>query len=185
MVIIRLARGGAKKRPFYHVVVSNSREARDGRFIERLGFYNPIAAGSEIKLQLNQERIDYWTSKGAQLSERISHLIKNFAEISMETEEDRAAKRTERKKLKEKQAKAKVMAEEKAAAEAKPAEAAPAPGEEKPKEPGKPAKEKPEEPEPKKLAETPEEAPAEEKTPEPEPEPEKPVEEKVSEPEKT
>ncbi len=81
MVVIRLARGGAKKRPFYHIVVTNSRNARDGRFIEKLGFYNPIAAGEEITLQLNQERLDYWQSKGAQLSERVAHLVENFAEI--------------------------------------------------------------------------------------------------------
>lgn len=82
MVIIRLARGGAKKRPFYNIVVTNSRNARDGRFIERLGFYNPIAAGEEVKIQLNKERIDYWISKGAQVSERADYLFKNFAEIA-------------------------------------------------------------------------------------------------------
>ncbi|MCK4608308.1 MAG: 30S ribosomal protein S16 [Gammaproteobacteria bacterium] len=81
MVVIRLARGGVKKRPFYHIVVTNSRNTRDGRFIERLGFYNPVAAGEEIRLQLNNERLDYWVSKGAQPSERVAHLIKNFAEI--------------------------------------------------------------------------------------------------------
>ena len=75
MVIIRLSRGGAKKRPFYHIVVTNSRSPRDGRYIERVGFYNPIASGGEIKLQLNQERIDYWLSKGVQLSERVEHLV--------------------------------------------------------------------------------------------------------------
>lgn len=82
MVIIRLARGGAKKRPFYNIVVTNSRNARDGRFIERLGFYNPIAAGEEIRIQLNNDRIDYWVSSGAQVSERVDYLIKNFAEIA-------------------------------------------------------------------------------------------------------
>lgn len=81
MVIIRLARGGTKKRPFFHVVVTNSRSSRDGRFIERLGFFNPIATGGEIKLQLNKERIAYWVSCGAQVSDRVSQLIDNFAEI--------------------------------------------------------------------------------------------------------
>jgi small subunit ribosomal protein S16 len=81
MVIIRLARGGTKKRPFFHVVVTNSRSSRDGRFIERLGFFNPIATGGEIKLQLNKERIAYWVSCGAQISDRVTQLIDNFAEI--------------------------------------------------------------------------------------------------------
>ena len=82
MVVIRLARGGTKKRPFFHLVVTNSRSTRDGRFIERLGFYNPIATGGEIKLQLHKDRFDYWTSKGAQPSARVLHLVNNFAEIA-------------------------------------------------------------------------------------------------------
>ena len=76
MVSIRLARGGSKKRPFYHVVVSDSRSPRDGRYIERLGFFNPQARGQEESLRLDNERIDYWVSKGAQTSERVSKLIK-------------------------------------------------------------------------------------------------------------
>ena len=76
MVSIRLARGGSKKRPFYHVVVSDSRSPRDGRYIERLGFFNPQARGQEEALRLDNERIDYWVSKGAQPSERVSSLIK-------------------------------------------------------------------------------------------------------------
>ena len=76
MVSIRLARGGSKKRPFYHVVVSDSRSPRDGRYIERLGFFNPQARGQEEALRLDIERIDYWVSKGAQTSERVSSLIK-------------------------------------------------------------------------------------------------------------
>ncbi|GAB6050686.1 30S ribosomal protein S16 [Hydrogenophilus islandicus] len=76
MVVIRLARGGAKKRPFYSVVVSDSRNRRDGRFIERLGFYNPIASGNEKPLSLNLERVDYWVGKGAQLSEAVARLVK-------------------------------------------------------------------------------------------------------------
>ena len=76
MVTIRLSRGGAKKRPFYHVVVTDSRNRRDGRYIERLGFFNPIAKGGEERLNLNIERIDYWLSQGAQASERVGHLIK-------------------------------------------------------------------------------------------------------------
>jgi small subunit ribosomal protein S16 len=76
MVSIRLARGGSKKRPFYHVVVSDSRSPRDGRYIERVGFYNPLARGQEEGLRLDDSRIDYWVSKGAQTSERVANLIK-------------------------------------------------------------------------------------------------------------
>ncbi|AFP85248.1 30S ribosomal protein S16 [secondary endosymbiont of Ctenarytaina eucalypti] len=77
MVTIRLARGGAKKRPFYHIVVADSRNARDGRFIERIGFFNPIAAGKAETLRLDLERIQYWSNKGATVSKRLSALIKN------------------------------------------------------------------------------------------------------------
>jgi small subunit ribosomal protein S16 len=78
MVTIRLTRGGAKKRPFYHVVVTDSRSPRDGRFIERLGFYNPLATESEVKLNLDTERLDYWLSQGANPSERVSQLVKQY-----------------------------------------------------------------------------------------------------------
>jgi len=78
MVTIRLARGGAKKRPFYHIVVSDSRRARDGRNIERLGFFNPIAQGNEVPLQIDTERMAYWTSHGAKPSERVSKLLKEY-----------------------------------------------------------------------------------------------------------
>ena len=76
MVSIRLARGGSKKRPFYHVVVSDSRRARDGRYIERVGFFNPRARGQEEELRLDDARIDYWLGQGAQPSERVAKLIK-------------------------------------------------------------------------------------------------------------
>jgi small subunit ribosomal protein S16 len=76
MVTIRLSRGGATKRPFYHIVVTDSRNRRDGRYIERLGFYNPVAAGSETGLQIDLERADYWLSHGAQASERVARLLK-------------------------------------------------------------------------------------------------------------
>ena len=76
MVSIRLARGGSKKRPFYHVVVSDSRSPRDGRYIERIGFFNPQARGQEQELRIDDGRIDYWVSKGAQTSERVANLIK-------------------------------------------------------------------------------------------------------------
>jgi len=76
MVTIRLARGGAKKRPFYSIVVTDSRNARDGRFIERVGFFNPVARGQEERLRLNLERLAYWVSNGAQASERVAQLVK-------------------------------------------------------------------------------------------------------------
>ena len=76
MVSIRMTRGGAKKRPFYHIIVTDSRNRRDGRFIERLGFFNPVAKGNEVKLKLDQERIAYWVSKGAQKSDRVTQLVK-------------------------------------------------------------------------------------------------------------
>ncbi|MDA0689023.1 MAG: 30S ribosomal protein S16 [Proteobacteria bacterium] len=79
MVTIRLSRGGAKKKPFYHITVADSREARDGRFIERIGFFNPSARGKEERLRLNLDRIAYWKSQGAQLSPRVSCLAKDAA----------------------------------------------------------------------------------------------------------
>lgn len=79
MVVIRLARGGSKKRPFYHLSVADERNPRDGRFIERVGFFNPVARGSEERLRINQERIDYWLSKGAQTTDRVAKLLKDNA----------------------------------------------------------------------------------------------------------
>ena len=76
MVTIRLARGGAKKRPFYHLTVTDSRYPQNGRFIERVGFFNPVARGAEERLRVNRERVDYWVSQGAQVSERVASLIK-------------------------------------------------------------------------------------------------------------
>jgi small subunit ribosomal protein S16 len=115
MVVIRLSREGAKKRPFYHLVVANSRNARDGRYIERVGFYNPIAVGNEVKVQFDQERVNHWLSQGAQPSERVEFLLKNSANILAPSEKAVMAKAA---KIKRKKAKT-----EKAAA---PAEAAPA-----------------------------------------------------------
>jgi small subunit ribosomal protein S16 len=76
MVVIRLARGGAKKRPFYNIVVADSRVRRDGRFIERVGFYNPVAAGAEQPLRVAFDRIEHWTGHGAQLSPTVERLVK-------------------------------------------------------------------------------------------------------------
>jgi small subunit ribosomal protein S16 len=75
MVVIRLSRGGSKKRPFYNIVVADSRVRRDGRFIERVGFYNPVAAGAEELLRVSHDRVAYWSSKGAQLSDTVARLV--------------------------------------------------------------------------------------------------------------
>lgn len=76
MVVIRLSRGGAKKRPFYHVTVTDRRRSRDGRFIERVGFFNPVARGQEERLRIDLEAIERWVAKGAQVSPRVASLIK-------------------------------------------------------------------------------------------------------------
>ncbi len=76
MVTIRLARSGSKKRPFYHITVADSRNARDGRFIERVGFFNPVARGQEERLRLDTDRIDHWVGLGAQLTDRVKQLTK-------------------------------------------------------------------------------------------------------------
>ncbi|HUP92451.1 MAG TPA: 30S ribosomal protein S16 [Solimonas sp.] len=77
MVTIRLARAGAKKRPFYHVVATDKRSSRDGRFIERLGHYNPKATGTEKTLVIDLSRVEHWTKVGAQMSERVAYLLKS------------------------------------------------------------------------------------------------------------
>ncbi len=76
MVSIRLSRAGAKKRPFYHLVVTDSRNRRDGRYIERLGFFNPVAKGNEEELRIDVERVQYWIGQGAQPSDRVASLLK-------------------------------------------------------------------------------------------------------------
>jgi small subunit ribosomal protein S16 len=80
MVTIRLARGGAKKRPFYNIVVTDRRNRRDGRYIERVGYFNPIASGQAERLTVDRERVDYWLAKGAKASERVTSLLKGQAE---------------------------------------------------------------------------------------------------------
>lgn len=79
MVTIRLTRGGAKKKPFYHLVVTDSRSSRDGRYLERVGFFNPVARGKEERLNVNHERIAYWVGTGAQMSDRVKQLVKESA----------------------------------------------------------------------------------------------------------
>ena len=78
MVVIRLARGGTTKRPFYHVVVTDRRSPRNGRYIERLGFFNPIATGGEERLRMDLGRVDHWIGQGAQPSERVADLLKLY-----------------------------------------------------------------------------------------------------------
>lgn len=78
MVSIRLSRGGAKKRPFYHIVVTDQRNRRDGRYIERLGYFNPIATDTKDRMRADLPRIDYWVSQGAQPSDRVSSLLKGY-----------------------------------------------------------------------------------------------------------
>ena len=82
MVVIRLARGGAKKKPFYHVVATDSRNKRDGRYIERLGYFNPAASGDAKRLELQVDRIEYWKSVGAQMSDRVASLMKEQAKAA-------------------------------------------------------------------------------------------------------
>ena len=80
MVVIRLSRGGAKKRPFYNIVAAHKQRRRDGNFIERLGFYNPIATGGEIGINIAVDRVNYWTGQGAQLSPTVARLVKMHAD---------------------------------------------------------------------------------------------------------
>jgi small subunit ribosomal protein S16 len=123
MVVIRLSRGGSKKTPFFNVVVADSRNRRDGRFIERIGFYNPSASGAAEALRVDQERVNYWTGVGAQLSDTVKRLVKLHA-----TGAEGMAKAKAKDEAKAEAAKAKVAAAEaakaKAAAEAAEAEAA-------------------------------------------------------------
>ena len=82
MVKIRLARVGAKKRPFYHIVVTDSRNKRDGRSIERVGYYNPAASGEDVPLKIDTDRIAYWQTNGARTSERVAKLIKEYTQVT-------------------------------------------------------------------------------------------------------
>ena len=83
MVVIRLSRSGAKKRPFYNIVVADSRERRDGRYLERLGFYNPMAAGGEQPLRVALDRVSYWQGVGAQLSPTVKRLVGTAAKAQV------------------------------------------------------------------------------------------------------
>ncbi|WDU53923.1 30S ribosomal protein S16 [Taylorella equigenitalis] len=104
MVVIRLSRGGSKKRPFYNIVVADSRDRRDGRFIERLGFYNPVGNPDIENLRINHERVDYWVSVGAQVSDAVARLVKDSKSgnkeqsVDSKNEESKKAKVEEPKK---------------------------------------------------------------------------------------
>jgi small subunit ribosomal protein S16 len=84
MVTIRLARGGSLKHPFYHRVATDSRNPRDGRFIEKVGYFNPMARGQEQRLNVNLERVDYWVGTGAQPSDRVAKLLKEARKAAVE-----------------------------------------------------------------------------------------------------
>jgi len=168
MVKIRLARGGAKKKPFYSIVATDSRKRRDSGYIERIGYFNPVARGQEVRLQLEEDRLAYWISQGAQISDRVQQLAKEYKDPSIR--EKYLAAKTAKKAVAEKaklDAEVKAKAELEAAAKAEAAEEAPAeeaPAEEAPVEAAAeeaPAEEAPAEEAP---AEAPvEETPAEEK----------------------
>ena len=147
MVVIRLSRSGAKKNPYYFITVADSRNARDGAFIERLGFYNPSAKGQEETLRIDIEKIDEWVSKGAQVSDRVKRLIKDSKLSAEELDARKAAKKdkADAKKaaaLAAKQEEIKKQAEEAAEEEVPAEEAAPA-EEEVPAEEEAPAEEAP------------------------------------------
>jgi small subunit ribosomal protein S16 len=174
MVTIRLSRAGAKKRPYFHITVTDSRKPRDGRFIERVGFFNPIAKGKDIRLSVDHERVDYWVGTGATLSERVESLIKesklsadDLLKIEQKKEQLRLKKLAKKKADLEAEAPAEEVVAEEAPAEEAPAEEAPAkeaPAEEAPAEEvvaeEAPAEEAPAEEAP--AEEAPAEAPAEE-----------------------
>ena len=124
MVKIRLARGGAKKNPFYSIVATDSRKRRDSGYIERIGYFNPVARGQEVRLQLEEDRLSYWISQGAQISDRVKQLVKEYKDPSIREKQlaMQAAKADEKAK--------KIAAEEKAKADLEAKEAAEAAAEE-------------------------------------------------------
>ena len=168
MLTIRLARTGAKKRPFFHITVADSRKPRDGRFIERIGYFNPISKGKEVRIEINQDRIDYWLSQGANISDRVLTLIKESNETPEEKEKREANKEKRRLRKLAKRAEAKTSDE--------PAKAVQE-GEEVSAEEEAPAEEAPAE----EVAEANEEAPAEETPAEEAPAEEAPAEETPAE----
>ena len=138
MVTIRLSRGGAKKQPFYHIVATDSRARRDGRYIERLGFYNPVARSSAEPVRLDLERVDHWVSNGALMSDRVKKIVKSYRRNGAEdpTADARAKKKLARKAAKKAASAAPVeeAVEEEVATEATEAAAEDAPAAESPAE---------------------------------------------------
>ena len=131
MVVIRLARGGAKKSPFYQIVAADSRRARDSRFIEKSGYFNPIARGKAIRMNIDQTRVDYWLGQGAQPSDRVANLLKNIKKIGADATLATVSTRSEQRKAQSEVASAKhAQAKKEQAAQApdaaEPEEAAPA-----------------------------------------------------------
>ncbi len=137
MVKIRLARGGAKKKPFYSIVATDSRKRRDSGYIERIGYFNPVAHGQEVRLQLEEDRLEYWVSQGAQISDRVKQLAREYKDPSIREKylavKEAKIAAVEKAKL---EAEAAAKAEAEAAAEEAPVEAAAeeAPAEEAPAE---------------------------------------------------
>ena len=158
MVVVRLAKSGAKKNPYYFITVADSRKPRDGAFIERLGFFNPSAKGSEERMRFNVERLDHWISQGAQLSDKVKELAKD-ARLSPDDLQSKLDAKKEKRNQKKEAIKAKKIAELEAQAkeneEAKAAEEESQVAEEAPAEEAPAAEETPAE----------EEAPAAEETP--------------------
>ena len=118
MVKIRLARGGAKKNPFYSIVATDSRKRRDSGYIERIGYFNPVARGQEVRLQLEEDRLSHWISQGAQISDRVKQLVREYRDPSIR--EKQLAKQSAKADDKAK----KIAAEEKAKADLEAKEAA-------------------------------------------------------------
>lgn len=135
MVVIRLSRGGSNKRPFYKVVAADSRAARDGKYLEQLGYFNPIAAGADKRLELNQERINYWLGQGAQPSQRVQGLLQELA--NPELIDKRKAKKAKRVAAKKEKAKLEAETKVKADTEATEAKAETEAKEETAEEPAK------------------------------------------------
>ena len=121
MVKIRLSRGGSKKRPFYHIVATDSRNPRDGKYIERLGYFNPRARDNEEDIVIDSERLDYWKSVGAQISDRVLNLIK-LKELSREDRDSKKLNKLQKKQAKREAEKASKLAAEASAEEEVPAE---------------------------------------------------------------
>ena len=156
MVVVRLAKSGAKKNPYYFITVADSRKPRDGAFIERLGFFNPSAKGSEERMRFNTDRLDHWISQGAQLSDKVKELAKDARlspedlQAKLDAKKDKRAQKKEAikaQKIAELEAKAKEEAEEEAVAEEEaPAEEESAAEEAAPAEEEAPAEESEEDP---------------------------------------